>query len=155
MGLDLILFKKVKEYDDMSDEEMGINELAYGRKTWSISDFFTDRCECIDPDFEYIVTKDVWDEFIHKLSKLNDSSFRDEIETFLKDEVLDPHYKSENHIRAYNELEQWLGKALENDDSYTLGLEWELETLLRWFDANDKVLKTFEEGIDVALITSY
>ena len=40
MGLDLVLYKKAKPIVEMSIEEELDSELAYGRKTWAIADFF-------------------------------------------------------------------------------------------------------------------
>lgn len=44
MGLDLGLYKRTKPIAEMPIEEEFDNELAYGRKTWAIADFFTRRC---------------------------------------------------------------------------------------------------------------
>ena len=56
----------------------------------------------------------------------------------------------------YNELEHWLDTALENDDGYTLGLDWELSAVLRWFDADLEVQEVFNNNDEeVRLIVSY
>ena len=152
MGLDLILYKHTK--DDMTLEEELDSELAYGRKTWSIAVFFRARCQCLDWDWYYRVTKADWDEFIDSLEKLNDPAFRQKVEDFIElydttevwDEKLD---------KLYNELEEWYDRAVNNGIGYQLGFGWELRAVLNWFDANEEVQQAFKDGIDVRLIVSY
>ena len=57
--------------------------------------------------------------------------------------------------RLYNELEEWYDGAVNNDDSYQLGFDWELHAVLNWFDANEEVQQAFEDGEDIRLIVSY
>lgn len=152
MGLDLILYKHTK--DDMTWEEEQAAELAYGRKTWSIANFFQRRCQALEGDWYYKVTKADWDEFIDSLEKLNDSAFRYKVEDFISksdtikewDDVFD---------KLYNELEDWYDDAVNNDSGYTLGFDWELQTVLNWFDANKEVQQAFEDGEDIRLMVSY
>lgn len=152
MGLDLILYKHTK--DNMALEEELDAELAYGRKTWSIAEFFRRRCKCLDWDWYYEVTKADWDEFIDSLEKLNDPEFRERVEDFI--ELYDTtEVWNEKIDKLYNELEEWYGGAVNNDGCYTLGFDWELRTVLNWFDANEEVQQAFKDGIDVRLIVSY
>lgn len=152
MGLDLVLYKHTK--DDMTWEEEQAAELAYGRKTWSIADFFRRRCQALEGRWYYKVTKADWDEFIDSLGKLNDPTFRYKVEDFISksdtikewDDVFD---------RLYNELEEWYNEAVNNDDGYQLGFDWELMAVLNWFDANEEVQQAFEDGEDIRLIVSY
>ena len=162
MGLDLILYKRTKPIYKMSIEEELDNELAYGRKTWAIADFFSSRCEAVNPDndYEFIVTKQDWNEFIDGLTKLNDSAFRGKVEKYISlsddfdlGEVDDETYQ--HFLKDENDLESWLDKALDNDSSYHLGLAWELAAVLRWFDADSQVQEAFESGVEVRLIQSY
>lgn len=162
MGLDLILYKRTKPAVEMSLEEELDSELAYGRKTWAIADFFTSRCEAVypDSDFEFIVTKQDWDEFMDSLDKLNDPIFRERVENFVAlsfdwdiGEVDDETAK--NFAKDEYDLEAWLDGALNNDSPYQLGLDWELNAVLSWFDADPIVQKAFKDGIDVRLMQSY
>lgn len=163
MGLDLILYKKDKNknIEDMSMEEELDSELAYGRKTWAIANFFRRRCKTVDR-WEYVVTKRDWDAFIKNLDDLNNPSFRDKIENYINvihnyecNELKLTLEKVEDIMSSYNELESWLDMALENDNGYTLGLDWELQAVLCWFDANEEIQQAFKDGIDVRLIVSY
>lgn len=152
MGLDLILYKHTK--DDMTWEEEQIAELAYGRKTWSIAEFFRRRCQALEGDWYYEVTKADWDEFIDSLEKLNDPAFRQKVEDFI--ELYDTtEVWNEKLDKLYNELEKWYDGAVDNDSGYTLGFDWELRAVLNWFDANEEVQQAFKNGIDVRLIVSY
>lgn len=163
MGLDLILYKKDKNknIEDMSMEEELDSELAYGRKTWAIANFFRRRCKTVDR-WEYVVTKRDWDAFIKNLDDLNNPSFRDKIENYINvihnyecNELKLTLEKVEDIMSSYNELESWLDMALENDNGYTLGFDWELQAVLCWFDANEEIQQVFKDGIDVRLIVSY
>lgn len=162
MGLDLILYKRTKPVMKMSLEEELDSELAYGRKTWAIADFFTSRCEAVypDSDFEFIVTKQDWNEFMDSLTKLNDSAFRGKVEKYISlsndfnlGEVDNETYQ--HFLKDEEDLESWLDEALNNDSSYQLGLDWELAAVLRWFDADPQVQEAFESGVEVRLIKSY
>lgn len=152
MGLDLILYKHTK--DDMVLEEELDAELAYGRKTWSIAEFFRRRCQALEGDWYYKVTKADWDEFISSLKKLNDPVFRQKVEDFI--ELYDTtEIWNEKLDKLYNELEKWYDGAVDNDSGYTLGFDWELRAVLNWFDANEEVQQAFKDGVDVRLIVSY
>lgn len=163
MGLDLILYKKNKNQniEDMSMEEELDSELAYGRKTWAIADFFRRRCEIAD-GWEYVVTKEDWNAFIKNLEWLNDISFRKKVENYV-DAAHNYHYDEGDQdeavkimVSSSNELEYWLDTALENDDGYTLGLDWELRAVLEWFDADSEVQEVFNnDDEEVRLIVSY
>lgn len=146
MGLDLILYKHTK--DDMTWEEEQAAELAYGRKTWSIAEFFQRRCEPIEGDFYYKVREADWDEFITSLDKLNDPLFRKKVENLID------HFGASEEEQII-EIEEWYDGALNNNLGYTLGFNWELSAALRWFDADEKVRQAFEDGEDIRLIVSY
>ena len=152
MGLDLVLYKKNKPMAEMSIEEELDNELAYGRKTWVIADFFAQRCAVLEEDYVYSVTEKDWGAFMEALVKLNDPSFRLLVEMYVDNcfrgfEALDEIVEEK--------LEDWLDKALDNDGPYQLGLDWELAAVLRWFDAGKEVRKAFKDGYRVELLLSY
>lgn len=155
MGLDLILYKRDNSLVKMTIEEELQAELAYGRKTWAIAHFFTARCECLDEDFAFKVTKQDWDEFMDSLRELNDPDFREKVEDLIDYENVPVDYYDEEHEKIYEELENWLDCALNNDSYYQLGLTWELAAVLRWFDADSEVQEAFKEGCEVILIQSY
>lgn len=156
MGLDLFLYKHTK--DNMTLEEELDTGLAYGRKTWSIAEFFRRRCKCLDWDWYYEVTKADWDEFIDSLEKLNEPEFRERVEKFInryENIETDEDKADEEFWKEYNTIEEWYSGAVNNDAGYTLGFDWELRAVLRWFDANEEVQQAFKDGVDVRLIVSY
>ena len=143
MGLDLVLYKRNKRIVETSIEEELDNELAYGRKTWVIADFFAQRCTALEGDYVYSVKA---------LDKLNDTSFRLLVEVYV-----DSHFRDFGVLDEIvgEKLEDWLDKALDNDGPYQLGLDWELAAVLRWFDADKEVRKAFRDGYKVELLVSY
>lgn len=153
MGLDLILYRKHKNLKDMSLEEELDSQLAYGRKTWAIANFFTRRCKMLEDDWLFEVTKADWDAFIKALSDLRNPDFAEKVSTFVKyrKDALD----TDEYCSLYDELGDWLDNALGNDNVYQLGLEWELMAVINWFNADSEVQKAFEEGVPVELIQSY
>lgn len=158
MGLDLILYKRIKPIEEMSMEEELNSELAYGRKTWAIANFFSRRCESIQDDYLFKVTKADWDEFMDSLHELNDPDFREKVEDLIDYENSNDYYDTpynEEYEKAYEELENWLDRALGDDSGYQLGLTWELAAVLRWFDADSEVREAFKNGDEVVLIQSY
>ena len=148
MGLDLILYKRIKPMSEMTMEEEMETELAYGRKTWAIARFFTQFCKPLDEnDYEYLVTKSDWDYFIEQLARLEDETFREKVEDFIDNCENESYFNEESFSELYQELEDWLDSALNTGVGYMLGLEWELRALLEWYDANDEVQKAFKEKI--------
>lgn len=155
MGLDLILYKHIK--DGMTFEELQSAELAYGRKTWTIAEFFQKRCDPIEGDWYFKMAEADWDEFMVSLEKLNDSAFREKVENFitwLSSADIDIEW-TPAQTEEYDEIEAWYDSSLNNSNGYTLGFDWELEAALRWFDADKEVREAFKNGEDVRLIVSY
>lgn len=151
MGLDLILYRADKPLNEMTWKELEKVKLAYGRKTWGIADFFHNRCEAIDGDWEYKVTKQDWDEFIDSVSDLGNPEFRAKVNT-----LIDCDYFGEDPAEElYREVEEWLDGALGADGGYQLGLAWELAAVCEWYEADSEVQKAFEDGKEVILIKSY
>ena len=141
MGLDLILYKKIKPIREMTFEEEQDAELAYGRKTWSIADFFTRRCKMIEDDWLYEVTKEDWDAFMKAFNRLEDPDFRQGVEALIEfgriAEFGDEGY--EEYEKAYKVLMDWFVEAADYNYKclFQLGFEWELQALLSWYDANE------------------
>ena len=154
MGLDLILYKHIK--DNMTWEEEQAAELAYGRKTWSIAEFFQRRCESLEGDWYYKVRETDWNEFIDSLGKLNEPEFRKRVEKCInRYENIDEDELDEEFWKEYDTIEEWYDGAVNNDSGYTLGFDWEMEAVLRWFDADANVRQAFKDGADIRLIVSY
>ena len=152
MGLDLALYKRNKSIAETSIEEELDSELAYGRKTWVIADFFAQRCTVLENDYVYSVTEKDWNAFMEALGKLNDSYFRHVAEMYI-DNCFEDNEVLEDIVGK--ELEEWLDRALDNSGCYQLGFDWELAAVLHWFDADKEVRKAFKDGYRVELLLSY
>ena len=125
------------------------DELAYGRKTWGIANFFRRRCEQYqDFDEVYTVTEEDWDAFIKYFDKF-DLNRIDRILTEMWE--LDDMY--DYNSRDYSYLERFV-EDLSDEQPY-LGYEWDARAMLRWYEANDTVKKAFANGQEVRLIASY
>lgn len=149
MGLDLILESKNKKY--YGDDDW--HELAYGRKTWDIADFFRDRNEPIEDDWLYYVTRESWDAFIAVVNRY----------------ATDPVFLNAfNHIKHYNDSEtgaepteaeyNQLHALLEDitPEWYAqLGVEWETRAIIRWYNANPIVQDAFNRNDEIRLVVSY
>jgi len=124
-------------------------ELAYGRKTWGIANFFRGRCDKYqDFDEVYTVTEDVWDEFIkyfkdYDLNKINR----------ILDEIWDCGEDYDYNSKDYHYLQNFVDDL--NYETPYLGYEWDARAMLRWYDANDAVKEAFANGQEVRLIASY
>lgn len=150
MGLDLTLYTKQKKtsFDDY-DHHI---ELAYGRKTWAISDFFTNVCKCevIDDDVIFRVTKEDWDCFIETVEPfLSYPGFISLIENY--DYTEDISGAIESVFRYF--LDETIGECTVS--GYYLGAGWEAHAVVEWYKANKKVQKAFALGLDVFLERSY
>jgi hypothetical protein len=149
MGLDLILENRNKKHYGNDDW----HELAYGRKTWVIANFFRDRNEAIDGDWVYHVTRKSWDEFVATIHPYATNA------EFLNAVARVTDYEWD-HNKPYpsDEDDTLIRTAIEslNDDSWTqLGDSWEINAILNWYNANYEVQEAFNRGDEIRLIVSY
>lgn len=144
MGLDLVLYtaKKIDAYESE-------RELAYGRKTWAIANFFMDRCEGND-EYYYIVPEEIWDEFMEHITPyFSNEDFRNLIDNY------SPYTVEAINLQLEDLIEFFLDQALDNNGPYTLGAPWEAKALLRWYEADEEVRKVYENNESVYLCVSY
>ena len=145
MGLDLILYKVDKKGTFLNDD----NELAYGRKTWAIEDYFH-RKSGVDPDvYDWVVTEDVWNGFIATLKPYLEN-------TFLK-EMIENYDECDDQEDWGVEIliDKFLEETLHDDGVYSLGPVWEARALIRWYDADEKVQECFKKKIPVRILASF
>lgn len=145
MGLDLILYKKTKDIEEMSMEEELDSELAYGRKTWALAGFFMNMTE--EDTNSFRITKTDWNTFI------------DSFEPFFKSEDicnLIREYSSTEDVtgKIYDLIEYIMNTGFGKYETYTLGADWEARAVLEWYEADREVRDAFEEG-EVWIIASY
>lgn len=148
MGLDLTLYCKPKNIS-YGDYDHHI-ELAYGRKTWAISNFFTMNCGCemIEDDYFYRVTEEDWEYFIQTVKPIFTNEF---VVNMIE------NYNEFEDEDEYGITEQLLRYCLDMifDDEYYLGVAWEARAALQWYKADKKVRIAFEAGADVFIERSY
>ena len=146
MGLDLTLYCKPKSisYDDY-DHHI---ELAYGRKTWAISGFFTNtcRCEMIEDDYLYRITEEDWNYFMDTVRPFFSNPF-------IIDMIENYNEMEHNDDIIEGIMEYCLDRMF--DGPYYLGPMWEARAAYRWYQANRKVRIAFEAGADVFIERSY
>ncbi len=168
MGLDLYLYRAGKgenieiDWDKMSDE---MDELSYGRKTWTIYHKFKELGATPlkeNSDAVLVVTPLVYERFINSIFEamedlnLTPKKLRKALKVIrawnLADE--DEDFEDDGRLgksvfRIGNFLSAW------SDVTTQLGSEWEVSAILRWLDDREKVRAAFEEGYNVILVASY
>lgn len=144
MGMDLTLEARYK------GSELETTELCYGRKTWSIWNFFADNAlsETSYTDYVMPITLELWEDFMNVvrpkvklLEKLQ--SYQEDEETFTK-----------TQRKKYREAISWF----EDNFNATVycGHMWDLMTILSWYKSSEEVLSYLNnKDYKVALINSY
>lgn len=162
MGLDLMLYKR----SDVDAMENGLKpwdasmELAYGRKTWAISNFFTQRSAPYKgSDYDFIVPQAAWQEFYDTMAPVAAQlqAYTEEIFE-LEDRVIETQDEADATQDRYDWLNAELRQILEetlNESFFQLGAEWEASAVLNWLKAYDAVNQVYAEGEEVVLVQSY
>lgn len=145
MGLDLSLVKR-------SDYENDVyNNLAYGRKTWAIAYYFMNKSTMLEFDYLYNIPKEVYLEFVNefkgKIWKMELAL--NIIDIYERAEL----YDAKIYRLAYAYIDRIMDKAFDGA-SYTLGMTWEADAVIRWVKAKKAILKAYDEG-EVYMEVSY
>lgn len=142
MGLDLILEKADRTQVNKMDADW--HELAYGRKTWGIANYLAFRCQAIERDWLYKVTPEAWDAFM--------AYFEDwdipRIKEILDEMDSDPSTFDPDNFLYLEEFVDGMGRG-------HLGVEWDANVMIRWYEADPEVRKAFENDDYVRLMLSY
>ena len=152
MGLDLTLYA-VPATDDIDvnkiDEWV---ELAYGRKTWFIWDYFKnlDSTTIVRDNQILAVPKEAWKSFIEILDRNRERisdyiTFKENMEYFV------PTVNSLLQEQINDSLfQQWYNDTF--DTTPTLGYEWDARAMLRWLEANSEVRKYLNDPSYILLL---
>lgn len=155
MGLDLYLFSKKKDQSIEAAYYTG-EELAYGRKTWSLYYFFKEDSEEVE-DFVFKIPEYRWDHFIDVTRALWEMyGGLDHINYLLRwayNNYEDSDDMTDEDLKNWRELsclyDDW------TDISPQLGEDWELHAVIRWYEADAEVKAAFARGEDVLMLASY
>ena len=143
MGLDLTLYA-VPAANDINPDDAADKwiELAYGRKTWFIWDYFKNLKSTVvtKDDQILIVSKEAWKSFIEILNQ-NRERISDYV-AFKEKEEEEEVLFTEARMQDMAFLE-WYDDTF--DTTPTLGYDWDARAMLRWLDADSKVSRYLDD----------
>lgn len=150
MGLDLSLYAAPAANDINVNESDNWIELAYGRKTWFIWDYFKNLKSTVvtKDDQILIVTKEAWKSFIEILNQ-NRERISDYV-VFKEEEEKVPFAEAQIQDMVFQE---WYDNTF--DVTPTLGYDWDARAMLRWLDADSNVSKYLDDPSYVLLLGAW
>lgn len=150
MGLDLSLYAVPAANDINVNELDNWTELAYGRKTWFIWDYFKNLKNTVvtKDDQILIVSKEAWKSFIEILNQ-NRERISDYV-IFKEEEEKVPFAEAQIQDMAFQE---WYDNTF--DVTPTLGYDWDARAMLRWLDADSNVTKYLNDPSYVLLLGAW
>lgn len=150
MGLDLSLYAAPAANDINAIESDNWVELAYGRKTWFIWDYFKNLKNTVvtKDDQILIVSKEAWKSFIEILNQNRERIsdyivFKEEEEkvTFAEAQIQDMVFQ------------EWYNETF--DGTPTLGYDWDARAMLQWLDADSEVSKYLDDPSYILLLGAW
>ena len=159
MGLDLMLYVCNKAmtdkeiYDAVMDKpDKYMEEVCYGRKTWSL--YYALRERSIDGDWLYEVSPEKWNQFVEAIAHNLNENVRPALEDYTS-WTYDPNRTEEDEqaSKDYEILEKFVDAVY--DAFPQLGYDWEASVILEWYDMNDKIQTALKEGNKLILLASY
>lgn len=150
MGLDLSLYAAPAANDINAIESDNWIELAYGRKTWFIWDYFKNLKSTVvtKDDQILIVSKEAWKSFIEILNQ-NRERISDYV-AFKEEEEKVPFAEAQIQDMVFQE---WYNETF--DSTPTLGYDWDARAMLRWLDADSKVSKYLDDPSYILLLGAW
>lgn len=150
MGLDLSLYAAPAANDINAIESDNWVELAYGRKTWFIWDYFKNLKNTVvtKDDQILIVSKEAWKSFIEILNQ-NRERISDYV-TFKEEEEKVAFAEAQIQDMVFQE---WYSETF--DGTPTLGYDWDARAMLRWLDADSEVSKYLDDPSYILLLGAW
>lgn len=150
MGLDLSLYAAPAANDINAIESDNWVELAYGRKTWFIWDYFKNLKSTVvtKDDQILIVSKEAWKSFIEILNQ-NRERISDYV-VFKEEEEKVPFAEAQIQDMVFQE---WYDETF--DSTPTLGYDWDARAMLRWLDADSEVSKYLDDPSYILLLGAW
>ena len=151
MGLDFGLIKVRKGNAPIWDDN---NELAYGRKSWELAQFFNGEW---NTEYCTKLTLDKWNDFIAKIEPIGDK-LEDIWDAFdIADNLPDDYPElvfGEKEQKLIAEYELWYNRTW--GDEPTLGYDFSVGYMLSFWEARNIVNDIFDDGeYDLYTIASY
>lgn len=150
MGLDLSLYAVPAANDIDATESDNWIELAYGRKTWFIWDYFKNLKSTVatKDDQILVIPKEAWKSFIEILNQ-NRERISDYV-TFKEEEEKVAFAEAQIQDMVFQE---WYNETF--DDTPTLGYDWDARAMLRWLDADFKVSKYLDDPSYILILGAW
>lgn len=150
MGLDLSLYAVPAANDINANESDNWIELAYGRKTWFIWDYFKNLKSTVvtKDDQILVVPKEAWKSFIEILNQ-NRERISDYV-VFKEEEEKVPFAEAQIQDMVFQE---WYDETF--DSTPTLGYDWDARAMLRWLDTDSKVSKYLDDPSYILLLGAW
>lgn len=152
MGLDLSLYAAPATNDINANESDDWVELAYGRKTWFIWDYFKNLKSTVvtKDDQILVVPKEAWKSFIEVLNQ-NRERISDYVAFKEKEEEEEvPFIEARLQDMAFQE---WYDETF--DSTPTLGYDWDARAMLRWLDADSKVSRYLDDPSYILILGAW
>lgn len=145
MGLDLYLFKRSDWDKRENEDDVDLNEVWYGRKTWDVYDFLGHHSankvlenEVFEVSFESV--KDLYNKLAPYIGYINMFSMIDEsIATEVDDDVAERIY----------------GLIGLSDEDPQLGYIWEMYAYKRLLDVMNEIMEIYQNGDSLVMVASY
>lgn len=145
MGLDLYLFKRSDWDKRENEDDVDLNEVWYGRKTWDVYDFLGHHLankvlenEVFEVSFESV--KDLYNKLAPYIGYINMFSMIDEsIATEVDDDVAERIY----------------GLIGLSDEDPQLGYIWEMYAYKRLLDVMNEIMEIYQNGDSLVMVASY
>ena len=151
MGLDLTLYA-VPAVNDINPDDVVDKwiELAYGRKTWFIWDYFKNLKSTVatKDDQILIIPKEAWKSFIEILNQ-NRERISDYV-TFKEEEKKVSFAEAQIQDMVFQE---WYNETF--DDIPTLGYDWDARAMLRWLDVDSEVSKYLDDPSYILILGAW
>ena len=151
MGLDLTLYAVPAANDiNPDDAEDKWIELAYGRKTWFIWDYFKNLKSTVatKDDQILIIPKEAWKSFIEILNQ-NRERISDYV-TFKEEEKKVSFAEAQIQDMVFQE---WYNETF--DDTPILGYDWDARAMLRWLDVDSEVSKYLDDPSYILILGAW
>lgn len=152
MGLDLTLYAAPAADDIDVNKTDKLVELAYGRKTWFIWDYFKnlDNTIMVEDNQVLVIPKEAWESFIGILER-NQQRIFDYLDFKANMEYAAPTEESLLQEQIKESLfQQWYDDTF--DTTPTLGYEWDARAMLQWLKANFEVQKYLNDPSYILLL---